>query len=136
MEYRCERPHHKQYKDYGGRGISICPEWKDFNKFYEWAINNGYEKELTLDRNNNDGDYEPSNCSWTTMAEQGKNRRGVLAITINGETKNAYEWCEIYNINYHTFANRRNTLGWSDLKSLTTPVKIRKNPKGFEKRIR
>lgn len=136
MQYRCENPNHKQYKDYGGRGISVYIAWKSFDDFYKWAVNHGYEKGLTLERINNDGDYNPTNCKWATMKEQGKNRRHVLTITIDGETKNAYEWCEVYNINYHTFANRRNTLGWDNIKSLTTPVKLRKNPKGFEETIR
>jgi len=136
MEYRCERTHHKQYKDYGGRGIKVCPEWKVFETFYQWAIESGYEKGLTLDRVNNDGNYEPSNCRWATMAEQGRNRRGVLEIVIDGVTKNAYEWCEIYDINYMTYAQRKHKLGWDDIKAITTPIKNKKGGSGFKKRVR
>lgn len=76
MKTRCYNPNFIYYCNYGGRGITICDEWKnDFSKFYEWAINNGYEEGLTIDRINNDGNYEPINCRWITRAEQNKNQR-------------------------------------------------------------
>ncbi len=68
----------KQYNDYGGRGITICDEWKnDFMSFYNWALSNGYEenKGLSIDRIDNDENYEPNNCRWTTRVIQGRNRR-------------------------------------------------------------
>lgn len=73
---RCCNSNVDCYEYYGGRGISICDEWKNnFENFYEWSINNGYNEQLTIDRINNDGNYEPSNCRWVTMKEQCKNRR-------------------------------------------------------------
>ncbi len=78
IKYRTLNPNFKQYNDYGGRGITICEEWKnDFMTFYEWARSNGYEenKGLSIDRINNDGNYEPDNCRWTTRVTQGRNRR-------------------------------------------------------------
>lgn len=76
MKQRCFNSNNKNYKYYGERGITICDEWKnDFNAFYEWAITNGYTDNLTIDRINNDGNYEPSNCRWVTNAEQQKNKR-------------------------------------------------------------
>lgn len=75
MKTRCLNPKYKQWENYGGRGITICDEWKDnFQAFYDWAIANGYADNLTIDRINNDGNYCPENCRWTTMAEQNKNR--------------------------------------------------------------
>lgn len=75
MKHRCLSPKHNYYHRYGGRGIKICKEWReDFAKFREWAIQNGVAKGLTLDRIDNDGDYEPSNCQWIPQAAQGRNR--------------------------------------------------------------
>lgn len=76
MKQRCFNPNHKNYVDYGGRGIKVCEEWKnDFQAFYDWAMANGYEESLSIDRINNDGNYEPQNCRWVTMKEQCNNRR-------------------------------------------------------------
>jgi hypothetical protein len=66
----------RQFPDYGGRGITICEEWKnDFMSFHDWAMSNGYEEELSIDRIDNDGNYEPSNCRWTTSTIQNRNQR-------------------------------------------------------------
>ena len=78
IKNRTSNPKHKQYNDYGGRGISICDEWKNvFVPFYNWAMSNGYEenKGLSIDRINNDGGYSPENCRWTTKIIQGRNQR-------------------------------------------------------------
>ena len=76
LKNRCLNTNHPHYKDYGGRGIGVCDEWMhDFQAFYEWAMANGYRDDLTIDRIDNNGNYEPSNCRWTTMAVQRKNQR-------------------------------------------------------------
>lgn len=78
MKQRCYYTKHKDYHSYGGRGITVCDEWKhDFKAFYDWAVNNGYRDDLTIDRVNVDGNYEPSNCRWATHLEQSKNKRAT-----------------------------------------------------------
>lgn len=76
IKRRCYNKNFSQYRDYGGRGIKVCEEWLyDFEAFYYWSINNGFKPELEIDRINNDGNYEPSNCRWVTHKENMNNRR-------------------------------------------------------------
>lgn len=76
MKTRCSNPNSKSYLYYGGKGVSVCHEWMNsFEAFYDWAIHNGYKDNLSLDRINGDGNYEPGNCRWATMHEQRVNQR-------------------------------------------------------------
>ena len=75
MKGRCNNPNYVTYKNYGARGISVCDEWYDFVTFKDWALNNGYSDDLSIDRIDNNGNYEPNNCRWTTNSVQGMSKR-------------------------------------------------------------
>jgi len=106
MIARCENPKNPVYKDYGGRGIKVCNEWHDLEIFMEWATNNGYREALEIDRIDNDGNYEPCNCRFTTRRKQTLNTRRNIKITIDGQTKTLTEWAEIYNLKVNTLQYR------------------------------
>lgn len=94
MRKRCLKPNDAGYKDYGGRGIKVCKRWLDsFPNFLE-DMGDKPTKEHSIDRIDNDGNYEPSNCRWATRLQQGRNKRGVRLITIDGKTKCLAEWVE------------------------------------------
>lgn len=96
IRQRCYYKKSKQYKDYGGRGIKICDEWlNNFVEFELWAKQNGYKENLTIDRINVDGNYEPSNCRWVTMKEQNNNKRNNRYIEYNNEIHTLSEWSDI-----------------------------------------
>ena len=96
MKDRCNNSKNYSFKDYGARGIKICNEWViDFMNFYNWAMNNGYQDNLTIDRIDVNGNYEPSNCRWVTMKEQARNKSTNVLLTLNGKTKCVAEWSEI-----------------------------------------
>lgn len=125
MKVRCYNKNDKSYKDYGGRGISVCKEWlEDFAAFYNWATRNGYKENLSIDRIDVNGNYEPANCRWATAKEQANNRRSSMLITWNGETKTASEWCKERGWNRHIIPERLRK-GWSLEKAMTTPKRIR-----------
>lgn len=99
MKERCFNPRKRCYKFYGGRGITVCSEWQEnFMDFYNWAMLNGYQDNLTIDRVNVNGNYEPSNCRWATAREQANNKQLTKRVTILGETKTFYEFEKQYGI--------------------------------------
>lgn len=125
MINRCENPNFIYYKNYGGRGIKICLEWRNsVVAFYNWATANGYKEELQIDRINNNGNYEPSNCRFVTQAMQQRNTRYTKFIAINGETKPMCEWAELAGLSEQTLWNRINA-NWPENR-LLEPVHVRK----------
>lgn len=113
---RCLNPDYKYFYLYGERGISVCAEWlgKDGQKnFREWAVNNGYEKGLTIDRIDNNKGYSPDNCRWATAKEQSYNRRSNKLITIHGKTQTITEWAKETGMPIGTLQNRLR-YGWEE----------------------
>lgn len=114
IKNRCYKQSNKCYKNYGGRGIIMCDEWKnDFQKFYDWAIKNGYNQfekygNCTIDRINVNGNYEPNNCRWIDNKTQCRNKRTNNIIEYNGIKYVAIEFAEKFNINYSTLITRLN----------------------------
>ena len=103
MIRRCENPSDKYYHRYGGRGIKVCDEWHELEAFIQWAYESGYDPyaefaQCTLDRIDNDGDYCPENCKWSTVKEQTKHTCRNNLVTFNGETHPLIEWAEITGI--------------------------------------
>lgn len=119
-----ERCRDKSQKNYGGRGISICKEWEeDFLVFKKWALENGYKDDLTIDRIDNDGNYEPYNCRWTTMKEQSKNKRNSVNYFYNGKYYNAKELGEFASITSTAFVKRIKK-GMSVKEAVETPKNL------------
>lgn len=113
MKNRCYNKNNKRYNCYGSRGIIICDEWKnDFKAFYDWSMAHGYADNLTIDRIDVNGNYEPNNCRWATLKQQANNRRNNHYITYNNETHTISEWAEILKIKKQTLWARLNK-GWS-----------------------
>lgn len=96
MKQRCLNPKQKYYARYGGRGIKICDEWLDYTNFKKWALNNGYKEGYDIDRINNDGDYEPSNCRFITHIENCNNRSNTIYHNIYGKLMTAREIANTY----------------------------------------
>lgn len=121
MIKRCEDQAVREYKNYGARGIVVCDAWHNYPTFKDWAINNGYEKILTLDRINVNGNYCPENCRWITQKAQANNMRTNRLLTYNGETHTMSEWADIMDIPYQRLDSRMYR-GWSVERALTEPV--------------
>jgi hypothetical protein len=100
MKSRCERPEVKSFKDYGGRGISVCEEWHDPSTFFGWAMSNGYKSGMEIDRIDVNGNYCPDNCRLVSRLENSNNKTNNKVIEHNGEKKTLAEWARYYGVNY------------------------------------
>lgn len=104
---RCYNKNHDHYKHYGGRNIKMCDEWlNDFMSFYNWAYDNGYTDMLTIDRIDNNGNYEPNNCRWVDMSVQSNNKRNTVYLTYNNKTQSMKQWANELGLNYEHFRYR------------------------------
>lgn len=102
MRERCNTKTCKKYPIYGGRGILICEEWDDYASFRSWAHSHGYKGNLTIDRIDVNGNYEPSNCRWVTVAEQANNRRNTIFVVDDGVKISFADFCRKYSLKYKT----------------------------------
>lgn len=119
IKSRCYNSNTTAFKDYGGRGIIMCDDWKDsFEIFKDWAYKNGYRDGLSIDRINNNSGYNPDNCRWVVSDVQANNRRNNNSITFNGETHTVTEWAKIMNKNPKTIFSRIYT-GWNPIDAIT-----------------
>lgn len=124
MKRRCYNPRVKEYPLYGGRGITVCDEWREnYASFMDWSINNGYDKTLprgkcTLDRIDNNGNYSPDNCRWVDQKTQMNNVGYNHYETYEGETHTIAEWADLYNIPYAKLLQRLTRYGYDIGKAL------------------
>lgn len=125
MLARCNKPKSKDYPRYGARGIKVCERWLDFAAFLE-DMGKQPSPKHTIERKDNDGNYEPTNCRWATEREQANNRRSNRRLTYDGKTKTMVEWARDAGIPYDTFFARLKA-GWSVGKAITTPVRQSKS---------
>lgn len=124
MKHRCYLKSDSNYYKYGERGITVCEEWMhDFQVFYEWSMANGYKQGYSIDRINNDGNYEPLNCRWTDRITQMNNTRRNKMITYKGKTQSLPNWCRELDLNYKTTRTRISAYGWDPAKALETPTR-------------
>ena len=124
MKDRCYNQNMPEYHNYGGRGVTICDEWlNDPSAFFKWSLENGYSDDLTIDRKDNDKDYSPENCRWSTFVEQQNNRSNNTLLTKDGETHTIAEWSIILNISASTISTRLSK-GYSDEEALRIEKRV------------
>lgn len=123
MKRRCYDTANKRYANYGGKGIRVCDAWlHDYSAFRSWALSHGYADNLSIDRVNNDGNYEPSNCRWATAKEQENNMSRNHILTYNGISHTISEWADLLGFTYSTLSHRVQR-GWSVEQLLNTPAR-------------
>jgi hypothetical protein len=126
MRDRCNNPRRKSWAGYGGRGIKVCEEWDDYGVFRDWALANGWNRSLQIDRIDNDGPYSPENCRIVDARTNLRNTRRARMLTIFGETKCMADWAddERCSISYQALESRLRS-GWSVEDALTQPPRTR-----------
>jgi hypothetical protein len=122
MKQRCMNPQAANYFRYGGRGIQVCADWMDYLTFHQWAVAHGYQAGLTIERMENEGNYEPGNCRWATWAEQSNNKRTNVHLMFNGVSRTFGQWANITGINRRTIQSRVQH-GWPTARALCQGVK-------------
>lgn len=124
MHERCEYEKHVQYHNYGGRGICVCDEWSEYIPFAKWSFSHGYSDDLTIDRIDPNGIYEPNNCRWITMKEQANNKRTNRIVVYQEREYTLTELAEKIGMNKTTLMERLN-LGWSVEDAVECPIRLR-----------
>jgi len=122
IRQRCNDINCNTYSRYGAKGIRVCKEWDDYSVFREWALTNGYSDDLTIDRIDSKGNYEPSNCRWVTYKVQNNNKSNVHKIKAFGEEHTLAEWSDLYNISRKTLYQRIFKQKWEVEKAISTPI--------------
>lgn len=135
MKTKCFNPNNRSYKNFGGKGITVCLDWlnkeringcsKGWKAFEEWALSNGYKNDLSLDRIDINKGYSPENCRWVSLKTQVSNIRYVKFITYRGRTQTLSKWCEELNLSYKTVLKRLNSYKWSVERALSESTDIR-----------
>lgn len=125
MKQRCLNPNLAAYKNYGARGIKVCEAWMEFERFFDWAIDAGYKKNLSLDRIDVNGNYCPENCRWITLAQQQTNKRTNILCHCRGETHCIAEWSRISGISEDRIRSRL-LAGWPEEYAIFKPVRKKK----------
>ncbi|MGG0718681.1 hypothetical protein ABE096_13950 [Robertmurraya massiliosenegalensis] len=108
MKDRCYNPNVRSYENYGERGIKLCDEWLIPDNFFDWALSSGYKDGLTIDRIDNDGNYEPNNCRWSTPKEQARNRSTNVKVNFQGKEMTLVEAAEMSGFSYGALNARYN----------------------------
>lgn len=122
MKKRCYNKNHHKYKRYGGRGITVCDEWRtNTQSFVDWSMSNGYADDLTIDRIDNDGNYEPGNCRWVTKEEQNHNKSSNVFLTYKGKTQDIKQWADELGVCYVTLWARYKN-GWETKRIIEEPI--------------
>ena len=129
MMDRCYRETASNYPMYGGRGISVCEEWHNIEAFGLWAEASGFQKGLTLERKDVNGNYCPDNCTWATPKQQANNRRNTIFLEWNDDRKSVHQWADELGVSASTLSNRY-YLVWSAEEILTLSVSRRKPRRG------
>lgn len=127
MKSRCSNPNNSHFSNYGGRGIAVCQEWGSFEAFYDWALTNGYQDDLTIERLDVNKNYEPVNCAWIPKSQQSYNTRSNRLIGCNGTVKTIHRWSKETGLPAGTIRARIDKLGWSIERAITEPVRRRKD---------
>ena len=123
MRRRCtlDYPAHAQWF---GKGITICAAWGSFEAFRDWALGAGYAPSLSIDRVNNDGNYEPGNCRWATRIEQAQNTSRTIVFEYKGRVACLKDHCTAHGLNYNRVNQRVRVLGWSPVDALEKPLQV------------
>jgi hypothetical protein len=124
MVSRCTNPNHRAFKNYGGRGISVCERWLTFSNFL--TDMSPRPEGRMLDRKNNEGNYEPSNCRWATRKEQNSNRRNCIYVDCDGDRVTLKEYCRRKELLYRPIVKRIQDRGWSINDALSVPIGSRR----------